>query len=153
MDNPSGIIQSLVSDERGTRAVVEVDVSTVCPRCAAGKGCGAGLLAGGGRPKRVEASFNINLDLAAGDNVEIALAPSNLLRASLIVYGLPMLGAVGGAGLAYLMTLGDAAAATAALVGLLSGWLVGRWRLRQRDCLANFVPTIERRLRSTQTGR
>ena len=153
MDNPTGIIQSLVSDDRGIRAVVEVDVSTACPRCAAGKGCGAGLLAGGGRSKRVEASFNVKMILAEGDHVEIALTPSNLLRASLIVYGLPMLGAIAGAGLAYLMKLGDAAAAIAAIAGLSGGLLVGRWRIRQADCLADCVPTIEKRLRSAQSVR
>ncbi len=152
MDNPTGIIQSLVSDAHGTRAVVEVDVSTACPRCAAGKGCGAGLLVGSSRLRRVEASFNADMHLAEGDNVEIALTPNNLLQAALTVYGLPMLGAVAGAGLAYVMMLGDAAAASAAILGLLGGLVAGRWRLRHAACLASFVPRIEKRLRSAQTG-
>jgi len=152
MDNPTGIIQSLVSDAHGTRAVVEVDVSTACPRCAAGKGCGAGLLLGSSRLRRVEASFSAELRLVEGDNVEIALTPINLLQAALTVYGLPLLGALAGAGLAYVMVLGDAAAASAAILGLLGGLLVGRWRLRYTACLERFVPRIEKRLRSAQTG-
>ncbi len=145
MANPSGIIQSLVSDARGKRAVVEVDVNVACPRCAAGKGCGAGLLAGNNRLRRVEVSFSEDMHLAEGDNVEIALTPNNLLRAALTVYGLPMLGAVAGAGLAYVMSLGDAAAAIAAILGLIGGLLVGRWRLRYAACLESFVPSIVKR--------
>lgn len=145
MANPSGIIQSLVSDARGKRAVVEVDVNVACPRCAAGKGCGAGLLAGSNRLRRVEVSYSEDLNLAEGDNVEIALTPNNLLRAALTVYGLPMLGAVAGAGLAYVMSLGDAAAAMAAILGLIGGLLVGRWRLRQAACLESFMPSIVKR--------
>lgn len=87
-----------------------------------------------------------DMDLAEGDLVEIALAPNNLLRAALIVYGLPLLGAVVAATLAYTWTLGDASAAGAALLGLTVGIVLGRWRLRQEACLRHFVPSIEKRL-------
>lgn len=152
MDNPTGIIQALITDSRGTRAIVDVDVSTACPRCAAGKGCGAGLLVGSSRLRQVEASFSASLELAEGDNVEIALTPNNLLQAALIVYGLPMLGAIVAAGFAYVMALGDAAAASAAIVGLLSGLVVSRWRLQHAACLGNFVPRVAKRLRGAQAG-
>ncbi len=152
MDNPTGIIRTLVTDASGTRAIVDVDVSTACPRCAAGKGCGAGLLVGSSRLRQVEASFSASLDLAEGDNVEIALTPNNLLQAALIVYGLPMLGAIVAAGFAYVMALGDAAAASAAIVGLLSGLVVSRWRLQHAACLGDFVPRVAKRLRGAQTG-
>ena len=152
MDNPTGIIRALVTGASGTRAIVDVDVSTACPRCAAGKGCGAGLLVGSSRLRQVEASFSASLDLAEGDNVEIALTPNNLLQAALIVYGLPMLGAVTAAGFATVMALGDAAAASAAIVGLLSGLVVSRWRLQHAACLGNFVPRVAKRLRRAQAG-
>lgn len=152
MDNPTGIIHSLVADAHGTRAIVEVDVSSACPRCAAGKGCGAGLLIGTRQVRRVEAVVSANMALAAGDRVELVLPSSKLLQATLIVYGLPLLGAVGSAAMAYLLALGDAAAALAAIAGLSAGLLVGRWRLRRDACLAHFVPHIEKRLRSLQTG-
>ncbi len=92
------------------------------------------------------------MHIAEGDNVEIALTPNNLLQAALTVYGLPMLGALAGAGLAYVLVLGDAAAASAAILGLLGGLLIGRRRLRYTACLESFVPRIEKRLRSAQTS-
>ena len=78
------------------------------------------------------------------DIVEISLAPNNLLRAALIVYGIPMLGALAGAMMAYAASLGDAGAAMAALLGLGIGLVISRWRLRQASCLQRFTPTIER---------
>jgi len=152
MDNPTGTIHSLVANAHGARAIVEVDVSTACPRCAAGKGCGAGLLVGSSRLRRVEAAIGPGMVLAEGDSVEISLASSNLLQAALIVYGLPLFGAIGVAGLAYLLALGDGAAAVAAIIGISLGVLLGRWRLRRNACIENFVPHVEKRLQSAQNG-
>jgi len=146
MDNPQGRIQSLRGDESGMHAVVGIDVAAACPRCAAGKGCGAGLFTDTGRQRQVEATVRPGLQLAEGDLVEVTLAPDNLLRAALIVYGLPMAGAVVGAMLAYALSLGDVGAAVAALAGLVAGLLLGRWRLRRQDCLSRFVPTVDKRL-------
>ena len=152
MDNPTGKIHSLVVGTHGTRVVVDVDFAATCPRCAAGKGCGAGLLIGPKQTRRVEATVNDEIELVAGDSVEIALTSANLLQAALLVYGLPLAGAIGFAGLAYLFAQGDGVAALAAVAGLSLGLLLSRWRLSQADCLSDLVPHIERRISSTQTG-
>jgi sigma-E factor negative regulatory protein RseC len=152
MDNPTGKIQSLIASNGSVRAVVEVDVSKACPRCAAGKGCGAGLFTGSSRKRQVEAIVAEHISLAEGDSVEISLASENLLKAALIVYGMPLSGAITAAGLAYLAQLGDSIAALAALAGLLIGLFVGRWFLSRGECLENFVPYVEKRLQSPQTG-
>jgi positive regulator of sigma E activity len=144
MDNPKGRVVSLVDSADGVRAIVNVDVAAACPRCAAGKGCGAGLLTGSGGDRQVEATIPSGLDIAENDVVEISLAPDNLLRAAVIVYGLPMLGAVAAAAIAYVFSLGDAAAAVAALSGLGLGFAVSRWRLRRTACLRRFIPSVER---------
>ena len=148
MDNPTGRVLSLVDNADGARAIVDIEVAAACPRCAAGKGCGAGLISGSGSNRQVEASIGAGLHVAENDLVEIALAPDNLLRAAAIVYGLPMLGAVAAAALAYALSLGDAAAAVAALAGLSAGFAIGRWRLRRTSCLRRFVPSVQRRLDS-----
>ena len=152
MENPQGRIQSLSRDERGMHAVVGIDVASACPRCAAGKGCGAGIFADTGRERQVHADVLPGLQVAEGDLVEVTLAPDNLLRAALIVYGLPMVGAIVGAVLAYWLSLGDLGAAAAALAGIGGGLLLGRWRLRRRDCLSRFVPTVEKRLYDVQAA-
>jgi len=153
MDNPTGTIISLVAGEQGRRALVDVDAGPACPRCAAGKGCGAGLLIGNDQLRRVAAAVGDDRALAAGDRVELVMATDTVLRAALIVYGLPLLGAVGAAALAYLLALGDAAAALAAITGLVSGLLAGRWQLHRGGCLQQFVPLVGRRLQSQANGR
>jgi len=127
-------------------AVVDVDTAVTCPRCAAGKGCGAALLGADRGARQVEASIRPGLSVSEGDVVEIALAPDNLLQAAIIVYGLPLLGAVMAAAAAYGLSLGDAAAAAAVLAGLGLGVLAGRRRLQQTQCLQRFVPTVVRRV-------
>jgi len=144
---------SLVDSTDGVRAVVEVKVAESCPRCASGKGCGAGIFtASSSATQPVEASVRKGLNLSEGDVVEISLAPDNLLQAAFIVYGLPMLGAVAGATLAYAFSLRDSAAAMAALIGMAAGLVVSRWRIRQTSCLRKFEPVVERRVPESGAG-
>lgn len=152
MDNPHGRVESLQSDENGLRAVVGIDVAAACPRCAAGKGCGAGIFVDTGTRRHVEAAVRPGLQLRKGDLVEVALAPENLLRAALIVYGLPMAGAILAAAIAYALGVSELFAAISALAGLGAGLLLGRWRLRREDCLSRFVPTVDKRLGDTVTA-
>lgn len=117
----------------------------MCARCAAGKGCGAGLLAPEAGERHIEATVPAGMSLAVNDDVEVSLAPDNILRAAMIVYGLPMLGALAGAAFAYAIELGDKGAAGAALLGLGAGLAVSRRKLRQVDCLRQFTPSVEKR--------
>ena len=144
MQTPTGTIVSLTDRAGSLRAVIEVDAAATCPRCAAGKGCGAGILDAGRRTKRVEAVIDPGMRLGEGDHVQLTLAPHSVLRASIIVYGVPLLGAVAGATVAYGFSLGDPAAALAALAGIGAGMLVGRRKLRRKECLREFIPTAVR---------
>lgn len=146
MNNPKGKIVALVREDSGIRAVVEVDPQVVCPRCAAGRGCGAGLFSGEQQARRVEAWISPGLDIDEGDVVRIELAPQNVLRAALIVYGLPLSGAAIAAGIAYLYGLGDAGAAALAIAGLIAGIVTARHQLARRACLAQFTPTVTERV-------
>lgn len=143
MDTPRGTIVSLDAHAGYLRAMIEVDTAS-CPRCAAGKGCGAGLLGTGAATRQLEMPVDPALGLAVGDEVVLRLAESSVLHAAAIVYGLPMLGAIVAAVLAYAASLGDAGAASAALLGLAIGVAAGRWWLRRRDCLRQFLPAVER---------
>lgn len=143
MDNPTGRVVSLVDKRRAARAIVEVDSAAACPRCAAGKGCGAGLLQPGGR-RQIEVVVPEGIHPRVDDRVELVLPPRNLLQAAATVYGFPLTGGLAGAAFAYALVLGDTAAAAAALLGVGVGIAASRWRLRQGACLGSFTPTIER---------
>jgi sigma-E factor negative regulatory protein RseC len=146
MQNPQGHVVSVRSDDSGTRAIVEVESVVVCERCESGKGCGAGLLGREPGDKRVEAVVADNLTVESGDLVSVVLAPRNILRAAVIVYGYPLFGAVSAATIAFGVGLGDAYGAIAALMGLVSGVLLARLRLGNSRCLRDFTPTIVDRL-------
>ncbi len=142
MDNPTGRVVSLADGPDGVRATVRVAAAS-CPRCAAGKGCGAGLLPAGGAERRIEADIPEGLDVEVGDVVELVLAPANILRAALIVYGLPLCGAIGGASFAWGLGLDDGAAAALALLGLAVGLYAGRQRVSGARCMREFHPVVE----------
>lgn len=151
MENPHGRVIAVNSGEPSPHALVEVDVTVQCARCAQGRGCGAGLLGGTSGSRRIEALIRAGVTVGAGDEVRIQLAPSDLLRASLIVYGAPLSGAVVGALAAYSLGLGDLHAALAAIGGIVCGLLLARARLRKTGCLRRFTPTIVERVSSTES--
>jgi sigma-E factor negative regulatory protein RseC len=144
MDNPVGKVLSLVDRPDGAHALVAVQNAPVCARCAAGKGCGAGLLATPNGEQRIEAHIPAGLEVEINDNVEVSLAPASLLHAAAVVYGIPMLGALLAAAVAYSASLGDAGAAVASLLGLGAGLVVSRSRLRKPGCLRSFTPSVKR---------
>jgi len=144
MNNPTGRVLSLVDKPDGARATVAVDDMPACPRCAAGKGCGAGIIAMRDGDRNVEARVPTDLDIKVADVVELSLAPDNVLRAAAIVYGIPLAGALAGAAIAFGYRAGDTAAAIAALFGLAVGLLISRQRLLRADCLQRFTPTLEK---------
>lgn len=146
MDNPRGRVIAVAGFEPAPYALVEVDASVSCARCAEGRGCGAGLLGRTSGSRRVDALIASGLMVREGDEVRIELAPSNLLQASMIVYGLPLAGGVLGAGLAYLVGLAELYAAMAALGGIFVGLMAARLRLRRASCLRQFTPTVVERL-------
>ena len=150
MDTPEGKVVEIVRSAAGERAIVDVDAAAACPRCAAGRGCGAGILQGSGKTRRVEVLIDHGLTLREGDSVRLQLEGSSVLKASAIVYGIPLAGAAIGAAFAYLLGLGDGGASVLAIAGLAAGFLVGRRRLQRRECLAAFTPTAVGRL---QAGR
>lgn len=146
MENPRGRVIAVTSTDAPPHALVEVDAAVQCARCAEGKGCGAGLFGGTAGSRRIDALIGAGLSVAEGDEVRIELAPSNLLRASLIVYGVPLAGAVVAALMAYAAGLGDLHAAMAAIGGIVAGLLLARARLRRAGCLRRFTPTVVERI-------
>ncbi|MCH9692913.1 MAG: SoxR reducing system RseC family protein [Gammaproteobacteria bacterium] len=144
MQNPYGKIVAMSADN--SVATVVVEAQSACARCAEGRGCGAGLLGGQDRESTIQASVGANVRVRNGDAVSIALQPRNILRASFVVYGYPMLGAVAGAALAWQANLGDLAAALAALSGIAVGLAVARVRLKATSCLRDFTPVVVGRM-------
>jgi sigma-E factor negative regulatory protein RseC len=145
MQSPHGRIVSI--DSHHTRnVIVEVAATVACKRCAQGKGCGAGLLAGQPQERRVSAVLIDGLEVHSGDTVSLELAPRNLLQAASIVYGYPLTGAVLAALVAFSLGLGDLAAAGSALAGIVAGVMLARQRLSNMQCLRSLTPVVVEKL-------
>jgi positive regulator of sigma E activity len=126
--------------------VVEVASAPRCPRCAAGKGCGAGLLDGESAPRHVNALLPGDLELHRGDRVWLELAPEDLLQAALTAYGTPLLAMLLAGGAAYFAGLDDLYAVVTTLLGAGIGIAVARVRLRRGGCLQRMMPRVAGRL-------
>jgi sigma-E factor negative regulatory protein RseC len=124
----TGVVRALEDSPLGTRALVDVAGGTDCPRCAEGRGCGAGLL-GRRRDRCIEVPVPPGARLVAGQDVNVYLDGPSLLGAAAVVYGLPLAGAVLASVLAGYAGLADGGTALTALAGLAAGLCVARYRL------------------------
>lgn len=123
---------------------VVVDTPIACRRCASGKGCGAGLLAGPGKPKTIHVDVPPGMTPAVGDQVTLALAPIQLLRAASIAYGLPLLAMVASAWLASWVVDGPNNLAAIGIVsaGLAAGFAASRRILARDAACRHFIPVM-----------
>lgn len=144
MEQSRGRIISVADDL--SHATVEVDTAVFCSRCASGKGCGAGIFGSDRGPRRLDALVVGQLELHEGDEVQLELAPQSVLRAALIVYGIPLAATVLVTGIAYLAGLTDMEAVLAVSAVVAVSVIIGRQRLRRSSCLRQYTPAVTGRL-------
>jgi sigma-E factor negative regulatory protein RseC len=125
-------------------AIVSVDTGATCARCAAGKGCGAGLRSVAERHREIKVPLAAGLQLKAGDEVALAMPAADLLRGAVYAYGLPLAGMVLALAIARLLLgpLPDPVAVLVAGAGLAAAWTGSRLSLRRPRCFVRFQPEI-----------
>lgn len=111
--------------EQGAGGVwVEAVQRSACNSCHARSGCGQHSLSKLGRPMRLW--INTEQKLQPGQQVVLTLPDGSLALSALAMYGLPLLGLIGGA-LAGQLTGSDGWTGLAALAGLGAGFILARW--------------------------
>ena len=133
--------EAIVTSVSGKHAIVRAG-SMVCARCAAGKGCGAGVFGAGGKAREMTVTVADGLRVAPGDPVILSLRDSSLTRAAWYAYGLPLAGLLSASALAALLGADDAAALLSGAAGLAGGLIAGRWLGRRQDCVSRMRPVI-----------
>ncbi|WP_404368849.1 SoxR reducing system RseC family protein [Marinobacter sp.] len=136
--------------ERGRVIAVKADrvwVQTIrqsaCQSCSARAACGQKVLAGMSAGRANQIAVNNLLDAAVGDEVTVAIGESALLRASLLVYALPLVLMVSGAILGQqISSESDALAVAGAGMGLGLGFLIAR--SVQKRLGASYAPELIR---------
>jgi sigma-E factor negative regulatory protein RseC len=129
---------------------VETVRTSACGRCAARAGCGhgalAGVMAGSGKGMiRVrDGEALAATDCRIDDTVEIELPESAVLRASAMIYGLPLLAGIAGAVL--LAPFGELQSLLGFGSGLGCGFFIANTLTRRAAQRIFFEPRLVRRL-------
>lgn len=133
-------IRGVVRALDGNDALVEVEQGG-CGRCHEEGGCGGQQLTqmfcNGPKSYRAENTFGARV----GDRVLVATAPGSVRRTANLAYGMPLLGALGGAfvGMAF---AGDTGAMLGALAGLVFAFAYIRRRSRRKAGTTEDRPHI-----------
>lgn len=108
---------------------VETLRKSTCSSCSANAACGQGLMdrLGVGRQRGYVRALT-QAQLAVGDTVIIGVREDLLVRSSILVYLLPLLGLFAAALLAEGLMLPESLVIVDGLSGLLLSWLLVRWR-------------------------
>ena len=122
-----------VTRREGNRVELELQRGSACGDCELSQGCGTGalgrLLGRRSRPLILET----DRDCGPGDEVVLALPESALVRASLLLYGLPLLGLVLGGWLAMLLVLPEWLVVAIAGAGLFAGFKIASLGTRKLE--------------------
>ena len=132
---------ALVKSRDGKRVELELLRATACDHCELNKGCGTGALSRliGRRPRPLV--IDSEQECKPGDQVVLELPESALVRASLLLYGLPLSGLLLGGLLAAFLALPEWLVVAIALFGLFAGFKIAA-RFTQRLEQAGQAPYI-----------
>lgn len=133
--------QAVVTRRDGARVEVRLLRESACGGCELGMSCGTGaigrLLGSRSRPLRIECGAA----LEPGDRVELQLSESDLARASLTLYGVPLVGMLAAGLAAALGGLPELAVAAVSVAGLYLGFRLAS-RLAARLDRAGVKPRV-----------
>jgi sigma-E factor negative regulatory protein RseC len=136
--------QVIAVEKDGVR--VETVRNSACSGCRSKSGCGQKLLAelGQGQRFQIVSSNPFQLSLQPGDTVELGVDEGSFLQASAMMYLLPLMGLIMGAGLADIGGAPEYKVILAGLLGLLLGFVVVRWWSRKDRQRCRYQPQILR---------
>jgi sigma-E factor negative regulatory protein RseC len=133
-----------VTRRDGNRVELELRRNFSCDHCELSQGCGTGALARLLRRRSRPLIIETDQPCSSGDEVLLVLPESSLVRASLTVYGLPLLGMALCGLLVSAVTPSDWLVAIAAIAGFFAGLGLAAFsgsRLEQRG-MAPYIRDI-----------
>jgi len=143
--------QAQVVEMRGDQLVLQAQTKSSCGSCAASKGCGTSVLSKvvGRKFTRFQAENRVDAEI--GDTVVVGISEDALLRGSLMMYILPIMGMLVFALLSdqvldAFAESRDLLIAGSGILGLASGSLLSRWYFQRRDNVQRFRPVVLRKV-------
>jgi len=143
--------QVQVVEIAGNQIVLQGATQSACGSCSANKGCGTSVLSKvvGRKFTRFQVDNNINAEI--GDTVVVGIPEDALLKGSLVMYVVPIMGMLLLALLAdhYLLATAsyrDLIISANGILGLLIGFLGARWFFRCQSNVQTFTPVVLRKV-------
>jgi len=137
--------QAIVTRCNGKQVELELQRGSACAQCELSQGCGTGALGRllGKRSKPLV--IKTEHDLKPGDRLQLGLSESALVKASLTIYGLPLLGMVAAGLLASLAAESEILVTLAAGAGFIAGFKFAAYRSKvlEHDRLTPYIVKIE----------
>ena len=143
--------QAQVIEIIGDQLVLQAQVQSACGSCAANKGCGTSVLAKVVGRKFTHFQLDNTVNAGVGDTVVVGIAEDALLKGSLMMYIVPILGMLAFALMAeYFFTATlqgrDIKIAASAIAGLIIGSLLSKWYFNRQDSVKAFSPVVLRKI-------
>lgn len=137
--------EARVTELQGDQALVAISRQSACGSCAAKSGCGTSVVASLFPQRSQQLRVTNTQGAEPGDRVVIGLPESGLQRASLLLYGVPLLGLLAGAAAGQQWGGSELRSILGGLLGVSLGLLYVRWRSARATALR---PIMLRRLPS-----
>jgi len=143
--------QAQVVEIKGDQLILQAQTQSACGSCAASKGCGTSVLSKvvGRKFTHFQADNNVNANV--GDTVVVGIAEDALLKGSLMMYIIPVLGMLVFALLAEVffnaaMQSRDLMIALSSVLGLVFGALISKWYFSRQSSASQFSPVVLRKI-------
>jgi sigma-E factor negative regulatory protein RseC len=135
----------------GSQIILQGQTQSACGSCSASKGCGTSVLAKVVGRKFTHFQVENNIDAEVGDTVIVGIAEDALVKGSVVMYIVPILGMLLLALLADFYLLASAGSrdliiAASGILGLFLGSLASRWFFLQQSNEQAFKPVVLRKV-------
>ena len=143
--------QAQVVEKNGDQLVLQAQTKSSCGSCAASKGCGTSVLAKVVGRKFTRFHADNSVDAEVGDTVIVGISEQALLRGSLVMYMVPIMGMLVFALVSeqlvdMLAENRDLLIAGSGIAGLVTGSLLSRWYFQRRVNVHRFRPVVLRKI-------
>jgi len=143
--------QAEVVEIIGDQLVLQAQTQSACGSCSASKGCGTSVLSKVVGRKFTRFQAENNIDAAVGDTVIVGISEDALLRGSVVMYVIPILGMLffalaADSLLETLVDYRDLAIAASGIMGLVFGSLISKWYFQRQASKQRFAPVVLRKI-------
>jgi len=144
--------QAQVIEIRGRQLILQAQTQSTCGSCAVNKSCGTSVLSKVVGRKFTQFQAENNIAAEVGDTVIVGIAEDALLKGSLVIYIIPIIGMLAFALVAdYLLAdiaVRDLFVAASGVAGLIFGSLLARQYFLQKNNAHQFAPVVLRKVAS-----